>query len=245
MQAYKQTTPYTGSASSLMMVINHFNPSFLLTKENEFRIWQKTVALPTKDSSLFGIALFALNNGLKLTITGEDLSYSFPDYRFKGYKLEEVEEAKFSDELFQKEAEKVRILTKIQKITLCVIKKYLEDGKILLLEMNAGIIRNSRSYDTILPVYKYGDGKFVAIDPFDGQKKFIHEEQMQESLDTLRTKCKRAPKMIVLEKMTILKELKEKVFVKKEEILKGHEQIKTHIPKESIKKSKKLHKILK
>ena len=36
---YKQTTDYTGAPSALLMIIKQFNPSFELSKENEFRFW--------------------------------------------------------------------------------------------------------------------------------------------------------------------------------------------------------------
>lgn len=59
MQTYKRTTPFTTAASSLMAVINHFNPGFKLSRENEFLIWRSSVNLPVRASSIYGLAIFA------------------------------------------------------------------------------------------------------------------------------------------------------------------------------------------
>ncbi|HII72352.1 TPA: ribosomal-protein-alanine acetyltransferase, partial [Candidatus Woesearchaeota archaeon] len=59
MQPYTQSTKFTCASAGLAMIINHFNPAYKLVQENEFDIWQRSVALPLRGSSLFGLALYA------------------------------------------------------------------------------------------------------------------------------------------------------------------------------------------
>jgi len=99
MEGYKQTTEFTGAAAALAMVINHFKPSFALSKENEFRIWMYSVNLPTRACSIYGLAGFARDLGLDVRVVVGKKEYGYPDYRFKGYKKDEIEAAKYTSDI--------------------------------------------------------------------------------------------------------------------------------------------------
>ena len=65
MEPYYQTTSYTTAASSLLTIMCHFNSNIPFNRKKEFDIWQKTVNLPTRASSIFSLATYAKKEGFK------------------------------------------------------------------------------------------------------------------------------------------------------------------------------------
>lgn len=197
MELYNQTTEYTCAASSLVMILNHFNKKFLLNKENEFKVWRESVNLPTRASSIYGLAVFAKKEGVSVEIVVEEAGYDYPDYRFKGYKKVEIESAEFMSSTFEKEVKNLDIPFIIKEITISDIKEHLEEEKILMVRVNAGIFRNTKSNSQYL-VFKglTEQGKFIVFDPVSGILE-IDEVQLKESLDTLHSKKKRDCRMLI------------------------------------------------
>lgn len=196
MDSYAKTTEFTSAASSLMIVVNHFNPDFELSKENEFRIWLSSVNLPTRASSIYGLANFAKKQGLNPHIIYESEGYEYPDYRFKGYKKVEIEQAEFSHSLHKREAKSLGIKIERKKIDGDLIETLVGEGKVLLVRMNVGVFRDSASISNYVVVNRKKEGLFEIIDPKMGPVKAT-KEQIQEALDTLSSKKKRHSKMIV------------------------------------------------
>lgn len=195
MQPYKQTTEFTGAAASLLMVINHFKPSFGLNQENEFKIWLKTVNLPTRASSIFGIASFAHEQGLKIEVYAEKLAYDYPDYRFKGYKKEEISSARISSEIHRKEFEKQNIKVHAGEFSLENVKQLLKQNKIIMLRLDAGIFRDVKPSSSYVVFTEFAK-KYTIYDPYSGKIE-VEEEKVIESFNDLVTKRKRDHRMIV------------------------------------------------
>ena len=107
MQFYKQTTNYTCASAALLMIINHFKPLHRLSRRNEFEIWKSSVILPIRAASIYGLAIYAHGIGLKMRIWAQKLDYEFPDYRFKGYTKEDVEDAKFMSDNYLKKLKRL------------------------------------------------------------------------------------------------------------------------------------------
>jgi Peptidase_C39 like family len=198
MQAYKRTTPFTTAASSLMVVINHFNPEFKLTRENEFLIWRSTATLPVRASSIFGMAIFAKKQGLSPIIVLEDKEYSYPDYRFKGYKKKEIDAAKYSYELYYKEAKELGIVMEERDFEFKEVRELVKKGKIIILRINEGAIRGKKSTSKYIVVFAYDKDKkeFSAMDAKQGIVK-VKDDMMKEAFETLATKKKRDHEMMV------------------------------------------------
>lgn len=173
------------------MILNHFDNSFELSKENEFRLWQQSCALPTRSSSIFSLANIAHQRKIPVKVIVGDAEYKFPNYRFLGYKLGEIEEATFFSELYLKEAKKAGIKIDEREFDIDEVKNFLKQKKILILRLNAGVLRGQRSTANYIPVFDYKNGKFSLIDPKDGLKKDVDELKMKEALETVKTKCKR------------------------------------------------------
>ncbi|MBU2561092.1 MAG: peptidase C39 family protein [Nanoarchaeota archaeon] len=198
MQLYKQTTKYTCAASSLAMVINHFKPGFLLNIDNEFDIWHKTAALPTRGSSIYALAIYAHQKGVPLKVVVGEHDYKFPGYKFKSYKKKEIEIADFSSQLFYKHAKDLGIVIEEKEFTLDDVKAALKEGKIVLLRLIAGIVRDTKENKRnshYIPVYDYKDGVFKIMDPKKGSLE-VGEATVQEAFEKV-SEVKRDHRMIV------------------------------------------------
>ena len=198
MKEYKRTTPFTTAASSLMVVINHFNPEFKLSKENEFLIWRNTATLPVRASSIFGLAIYAKKQGLSPIIVLEDKEYDYPDYRFKGYKKKEIDAAKYSYELYYKEAKELGIAIEERDFEFREVRDLVKKGKILIIRINEGALREKKSTSKYIVVFGYDKDKkeFSAMDAKQGIVK-VKDELLKEAFDTLATKKKRNHEMMV------------------------------------------------
>ncbi len=195
MEVYKQTTKYTSAASSLLMILSHYK-KLELTKENEYKIWQNSAQLPTRVSSIFGLATIAENLGVKAKIIVGNTKFEYPNYRFKRYKLKDIEQAKFTSNIFLKKAKEKNISIEERDFGIEEVKKYIKNGKILMLRLNVGVIRNKKVTSNYVVVYGHGNGKFLIVDAKKG-KMLIQEEHMKEALETIATKGRRDKRMVI------------------------------------------------
>ncbi len=197
MEVYLQTTEYTCAASALLMIVHHFNRDVPLNREYEFIFWHRTANLPVRASSIYALAVVAKEFGLNPRIVLEEKEYDYPDYRFKRYTKKEIDEAKFSSRIHAKRARELGIPIVEQVITIDDVLKELSDGKILLLRVNAGIFRDTRSTSKYVVVFKDGSD-LVIVDPKKGRK-VVSVSELEEAMVTLQTKKKRDVRMIVFD----------------------------------------------
>lgn len=198
MKLYKQTTVYTCAAASLSMIINHFKPDFEMSMENEFDIWHKSAALPTKGSSIYALASYANKKGVSVTVLVGEKDYKFPGYKFKAYKKKEIEIAAQSTQFYYEKAEGSGITIEERDFKLEEVKNLLAQGKVLLLRLIIGIVRDTKENKRnphYLPVYGFEDGKFLIMDPRKG-KLAVDESIVQEAFDKV-VDVKRDHRMIV------------------------------------------------
>lgn len=199
MQHYKQSTKYTCAAASLAMIINHFNPKFLLNQENEFDIWQKSAALPLRGSSLFGLALYAKKQGIPCKVVVGEKKFKFPGYRFKAYKKREVEVAQTSSQFFLKKLKDNKVKIEERTFDLKEVQNLLKDKKLLLMRVIIGILRGSsenKRTSHYIPVTGYTAGHYEIYDPQHG-KKLVPKKIFEDSFNKIR-EVKRDNRMIVL-----------------------------------------------
>jgi len=197
MQVYKQTTDFTSSASSLLMILNHFN-RLELTRENEFRIWQKSALLPIRACSIYGLALVAKEHDVNSKIVVGNLDYEYPNYRFKSYTKKELNNAKFTSKLYFNQAKIMKINIEERIFDVDEVKKLLNEKNILLLRINVGPLRNIKTTANYVVVHGYSDNKFLIFDSRIG-KKLVQEDQFRECFETVKTKGKRDHRMIIFE----------------------------------------------
>jgi len=199
LESYKQTTNYTGASTALLCVLHHFFPEKIdLIEENELDIWLSTVILPTRASSVFGLALYAKEKGLQPKIIIEDANYTYPDYRFKRYTKKQIVLAEKIADRYKDKCEKENILIVEKNFDVNYIDSLLLKNKILLVRVNAGRIRGTKSTSKYIVIYKKSKekDKYFIIDPRRRRKK-VTREMLEESLVELKTKKKREKCMIV------------------------------------------------
>jgi len=193
------STRFTTAAIGLMHIINHFNEEFILSKENEFKIWHSSVNLPTRSTSIYGLAAFAKEQGVEVKIIIQEHEYSFPIENMPQNKKEEIENARFSSFLHQKKARESGIEMEEKDFNFEDVKDVLKKQKVILLRLNKQAFFGYRSEPTYFAVLGYDEenSKFLIIDPKQGQTE-VAEEKMYEAFETLKTKCRRDNRMIVL-----------------------------------------------
>lgn len=181
-----------------MAVINHFNPEFKLSRDNEFIIWQSTANLPVRASSIYGLAIFAKEQGLKPSVVLGEKEYDYPDYRFKGYTKKEIDEAKFSSKLYSKKARELGIKVEEREFDFKEVKGLVKKGKVLMLRLNEGALRETGSTSKYVVVHDYNNAKkeFSLMDPKQGLVT-ASEDLLREAFETLESKKKRDHRMIV------------------------------------------------
>jgi len=185
-----------------MMTIQHFNPDFLLTKENEFLLWQRSATLPTRGSSIYALAILAKEQGIPSKIIVEEPDYKFPGYRFKAYKKAEIEVAAYTSELFHDRAKELNIPIEECNFKLDEVKKYLEEGKLVMLRLIVGIMRNTKSnrrnphYVLIKSAKLKNDALVFEILDSKKGKLLITEQRLKDSFEAVK-ECKRDNRMIV------------------------------------------------
>ena len=196
MEEYKQTTQFTGAASSLMMIIHHFKPEFELSKDNEYEIWMNSVNLPTRACSVYALSRFAHDHGLKVELFVGKQEYEYPDYRFKGYKKEEIDAATFTEEVYLKKLKDAGIKLNVGEFTLKKVNELVDAGKILMIRLDAGVFRDIKPSSSYVIITGKAGKSFEIYDPYAG-KIVLTEEDMQASFEDLSTKRKRDHRMIV------------------------------------------------
>ncbi len=198
MKPYKQTTKFTCAAAGLAMIINHFNPAFKLDQENEFDIWQRSAALPLRGSSIFGLALYAHEEGIPLKVIVGEPRFKFPGYRFKAYKKKEVELATLSSDFFLKKLKRAKVSVEKRDFDLKEVKQHLKQGKILLLRLIVGVIRRSKDNKRTshyIPVVAFNNKQFELFDPQNGRL-IVQEKIFKEAFEKVKD-VKRDNRMIL------------------------------------------------
>ena len=195
---YKQTTKYTNAACALMLAMNHFKKDFPINKEMEYRIWRQTVILPTRASCIYSLAMLAKNNGIKVRVGVGDPEYRFPVSRFKIFSKKEIYESKFSSNIFYREAKEAGIKIEERDFTLNEVKENLIKNKVLLLRINMGPLIKTRSVPDYALIYGYGNEIFLWNNCHIGDIVRIKEKEMKECFETVKTKCKRDNRMLIL-----------------------------------------------
>ena len=198
MHKMEPSTRFTTTAIGLMHIINHFDSEFILSKENEFKIWHSSVNLPTRSLSLYGLASFAKEQGINVKIVVEEHEYSFDIDQLPPHKRDEISNAKFSSFIHQKKARNSGVEIDEKPFSMEDVKNYLKNGKLILLRLNKQAFFGYKPEPTYFAVFSFNkkDETFTIVDPKEGVID-ISEDKMFEAFDSLKTKCRRDHRMIV------------------------------------------------
>ncbi|USN45558.1 MAG: peptidase C39 family protein [Candidatus Woesearchaeota archaeon] len=194
MELFRQTTRYTGSVAALLMILHHFDKNVALSKETEFLLWQQTALLPLRSSSIYGLALVAKRHGLHPKVYETDTAIAHPSYSAT-YTKTDIDEARVMAKLFSKQARAEGIELIEQQITFPFVEKLLNEKKILLLRLDAGVYRKKRSVSKYFVCYKK-QNSYCLIDPKVGELETT-SEQLTTSLENLSSQLGKDVKLIV------------------------------------------------
>ena len=191
MKPYLQSTEYTTAAASLVYVLQtqgHPTNSWV-----ELDAWHHSALLPTRASSVYGLALYAKRKGLTPTIIVQKQQYSFPDYRFFRYKKTDIDIAKDMQDYYRRQAiqEDVHIVRK--KITVDLIDQY--KGHQMLVRLNPKTWRGKKTSNFV--VLEVIDKGYQIMDPVIGLF-CITKETLNVALTELIDKKKREPQLLIL-----------------------------------------------
>ena len=193
MGPYLQSTEYTTAAASLVYILHELTGQIQNTWI-ELDIWRSSALLPTRASSIYGLANYCAKQGLKATIIIQKKQYSFPDYRFFRYKKTDIDIAKDMQDYYQRQSVILNIPIIKQKIDVETIKSY--SKQIMLVRLNPRVWRGTTTSNFV--VVKPINEHFIIMDPAIGQF-CITAETLQQALNDLQDKKKREPQLLVLQ----------------------------------------------
>ncbi|MFT4283137.1 MAG: peptidase C39 family protein [Candidatus Woesearchaeota archaeon] len=196
---YLKTTPYTNASACLINILEILNKNYKGSQEEEFKIWLKTSLLPTRASSIYGLAIIAKQEGLnpKIFVEGED--FDFPDYRFYRYKKSDIEYAQISSEIYKEKCKEKNIPIHVTQVSLEKIKDLLKTNY-LMVRINTKQIRDLKKNSSNYIVFEsYKNKLFTIIDPTKGRLE-VNEDTIYESYISLETKKHRLHKILCIEK---------------------------------------------
>ncbi len=182
------------------MILHYFNTDYKLNRKNEFRVWQRSVNLPTRGTNIFGLAIIARDKGLDVRVVVEDPRYKFPEYRIRGYKLREIEMAAYASELYYKRSKRLGVHVEERKFNLAEVKRLLKEGRILMLRLNMALFRKGKldkRTTNHFPVFEYKNKRFLIGDPLKGLK-YIDEKVMEEAFKGVKKISNKDSRMIIL-----------------------------------------------
>ncbi len=191
------TTPYTTAASAVLSIMNLLDSNVEISQTEEFRIWQQTTILPTRASSVFALAKYAMQKGFNNKVVVANKEYDFPDYRFYRYTKEDVDAAKLSADLLYQDAISAGTDIEIKEFSLNDVNKELKKGNIVLLRLNVKDLRNlKRNSSNYVVIQSFSKGQYNIIDTGDTART-VPKELIQTCFDTLESKKHRDHRMIV------------------------------------------------
>ncbi len=201
--AYFASTQYSTLAAGTLCAMHNLKSEIPLNQTEEFKLWQKSVILPTRASSIFALAKLAKEKGLNAKVIVGSKDYSFPDYRFFRYSKSDIDTAKLTAKLHRIKAEKAGIeIEENPNFTLEEVKEELTKNKLILLRINVKNIREiKRNSSNYVLIYDYNKDKqtFHIFDPALSAKT-ISEQDLNEALNSLEEKKHRDKRMLILGK---------------------------------------------
>ena len=119
---WHQTSEYSCGPSCLLMIFNHYNPSYGLTRNKEWEIWREASILTLLGCHPYGLAIVALKRGFKATLVREKKSFwKHPEH------LKNNEPLRYLIKNQEKKAKSLGLVEKIEReIDLPFLKNLLE-----------------------------------------------------------------------------------------------------------------------
>ncbi len=137
--SYAQTEEFTSSAACAMMALKYLNQNMRMRKETEFEIWQEAVNGSVWHGSRYGLAYALAKRGARTQITSNarDEGYEKKLAVYEGINLETLA-ASFGE--IKGKVRAMKIKEQYGMVTLNMVKKQLNSGKIPIVLVNANTL---------------------------------------------------------------------------------------------------------
>ncbi|MCL5440658.1 MAG: peptidase C39 family protein [Candidatus Marsarchaeota archaeon] len=165
--SYPQSEEFTSSAACAMMVLKFLNKNFKTKKETEFEIWQEAVNGSVWHGSKYGIAYALAKRGAKIEIVSSNMKDEGYEKKLAVYDGVNLDTLKASFSEIKNKVKEMGIKESYGNATVNTIKKYLNDGRIPVVLVNANVINPYIDASPHWIVVKgYDNDTFYMNDPY-------------------------------------------------------------------------------
>lgn len=180
---YPQSEEFTSSAACAMMVLKYLNKNFKTKKETEFEIWQEAVNGSVWHGSKYGIAYALAKRGAKIEIISSNMKDEGYEKKLAVYDGVNLDTLKASFSEIKEKVKEMGIKEAYGNATINTIKKYLNDGRIPVVLVNANVINPYIDASPHWVVVKgYDNDTFYMNDPYSDSTLTMESEIFKAAL---------------------------------------------------------------
>lgn len=193
MKIYRQTTEFTCGPASVLMTLHHYFPQrFALTRENELRLWQKSVRSPLKGTSIFALASILQKEGLKTKVYVGKIKYSslfWKKYKELGVTKEDMDLAAEITDFYYKDALKDGVVIKKTSLEFRNVERFIKESDFVILRTNMGSLKKGKkNLSHYIIVAEKENSKYHVYDPYNGEA-WLDRKVLKRAVDTVKTLC--------------------------------------------------------
>ncbi len=163
---YAQSEEFTSSAACTMMVLKYINKDFKMKKEIEFDIWNDTLGGSVWHGSKYGIAYALAKRGAKPKITSNNQKDEGYERKLAVYEGINLDTLRASYNEIKEKASKYNIKEEHKVVTINLIKKEIDEGKIPIILANSNTMDSSESAPQWMVIKGYDEDTFYINDPY-------------------------------------------------------------------------------
>jgi len=180
---YAQSEEFTSSAACAMMVLKYINKNFKMKKEVEFDIWNDTLGGSVWNGSKYGIAYALAKRGAKTKIVSNNQKDEGYERRLAVNEGTNLDTLRASFNEIKEKVSKYKIKEEYKLVTINIIKKEIDSGKIPIILADSNIID---SYVPTTPqwvvIKGYDEDTFYINDPYSDNTIAMEQHMFKEIL---------------------------------------------------------------
>lgn len=193
MLLYKQTTKFTCGPACALMILHHYFPQkFPLDRENELRLWLKSVRSPVKGTSHYAIALLLHKEDFKIKVYIGKIKFSslfWRQYKELGVTKKDMELASIIEDFYYKDAVRDGVYIKKVNLKFRDIEEFIQKSNLVILRVNMKVLNAKlKNLTHYIIVSEKRDSKFHIYDPYNGEY-WLKRKKLEKAFVTVKTVC--------------------------------------------------------
>lgn len=190
---YKQTTRFTCGPACVLMILHYYFPQkYLLSRENELRLWQKTVRSPLRGTSIFALASVLQKEGLKTKVYVGKIKYSslfWQRYKELGITKEDIDLAVEITKFYYQEALENGVGVKKTNLKFGQIDNFVQKSDFVILRTNIAVLKKGeKNLSHYIVIREKKGAKYHIYDPY--QREFwLKRDILEKAFTTVKTLC--------------------------------------------------------